>query len=178
MPTLHLINAQLCPQAPVDRTDYEGLQLDTRARDEYVKDSTIAHEVESPQSPDNYQLDFCDEKAMIARREAEDAKKAGLAAVVQEAPSPMTSNGDRYSAAGLEAVIEEPPRPRVQRICGLRQIHFWISFCLILAIVVVVAIIGAVVAKSRHASSTTPGVPSGTSPPDSGGSSNISLTYV
>ena len=177
MPNLQEINAQLRLQAPVDRTDYEGLQLDTRARDESAKDHTNPHELESPQSPDNYHLDYSDEKAMIARREAEEASKAGMAAAVQEAPSPMTSNGDRYSSAGLEAVIDEPPRPRVQRICGLRQIHFWISFCLILAIIVIVAIIGAVVARSKHtSSSTTPPLPSGTSSANSSGQSSAPLT--
>ncbi|KAL9123166.1 MAG: hypothetical protein Q9187_000282 [Circinaria calcarea] len=162
-------------KAPVDRTDYEGLQLDTRAKDETEKHLDAEPELESPQSPEQCQVDCLDEKAIIAQREAEEGRRSRAAmTTVEEAQSPLTPRVEHLSHNGLEAVIPAT-QPRVRRICGLRQKHFLISFVLILAIVILAAVLGGVAAKVRRdsgavsAAGTTPSTPTG----PSNGSSNV-----
>lgn len=168
-------------QAPVDRTDYEGLQLDTRAKDETEKHLDAEPELESPQSPEQYQADCLDEKAIIAQREAEEGRRSRAAMTnVEEAQSPLTPRAERLNHTGLEAVIPAT-EPRVRRICGLRQKHFLISFVLILAIVILAAVLGGVAAKARRdsvpnpAPGTTPSTPPG--PSNESGNVQISCVY-
>ena len=163
-------------QSPIDRTDYEGLQLDTRAKDETEKTLSPIRDNDSPQSPQEHQFDYNDEKAIIAQREFEEARRNGVPMMVHQTSNPPSPIDNARESEGLEAVVPAP-KPRVQRICGLRQRHFWISFCSILAIVVVAAVIGGIAAKTRRGSPSSQSPPAANSTPNSTPSNSSASNY-
>ncbi|MCJ1411688.1 hypothetical protein MMC19_005780 [Ptychographa xylographoides] len=161
-------------KAPVDHCDYEGLQLDTRARDQTEKDLDTPQELNSPVSPEQYQNFWDDEKNLIAAREAREAQRA--------APSQYTpvSAGSTKTLVPPDMVSQDgtPAERKPQRICGLRRGLFWTFLILILAIIVIAAIVGGLLAARRNSSSTPS--PSATPSPSTApsivpGSSNPSL---
>ena len=135
-------------QSPVDKVDYEGLQLDTRARDN--QDPQLDESRSRGLRDDNFHNHgfYPNEKQ----------EHAGIPMGIPTSPdgtlSPMSPTGAKEIGEG---VVSSPPRER--RICGLRRKHFWELSGLILAIVLAAAIIGGVVGglQSRHGKSSPSG---------------------
>lgn len=111
-------------QSPVERGDYEGLQLDMREKRGF----------------DNHQAWTSSDKL---KKELE-----GLQA------SPVATHGNHYyRSAGRPALAEEvvtDPKANDRRICGMRRRAFWILFSIILAIIAIAAIIGGAVGGTRR----------------------------
>ena len=139
-------------QSPVDKVDYEGLQLDTRAR-----------ENQDPQLDESRSRGLRDENfhnhGLYPNEKQEHAGiPVGIPMGIPTSPdgtlSPMSPTGAKEIGEG---VVSTPPREK--RICGLRQKHFWELLGLILAIVLAAAIIGGVVGglQSRHGKSSPSG---------------------
>ncbi len=125
-------------QSPVERGDYEGLQLDMREKKAF----------------DNHQAWASSDKL---KKELE-----GLQA------SPVATHGNHYyRSAGRPVLTEEEvapdPKANERRLCGMRRRAFWIGFGIILAVIIIAAIIGGAVGGTRR--HTTP--PPATSPPPS-----------
>ena len=139
-------------QSPVDKVDYEGLQLDTRARDN-----------QDPQLDESRSRGLRDENfhshGFYPNEKQEHAGiPVGIPMGIPTSPdgtlSPMSPTGAKEIGEGVEST---PPREK--RICGLRRKHFWELFGLILAIVLAAAVIGGVVGglQSRHGKSSPSG---------------------
>ncbi|MCJ1364163.1 hypothetical protein MMC16_003272 [Acarospora aff. strigata] len=117
---------QFSGKSPVERVDYEGLQLDTREKKGF--------ETHQPWTSSDK-----------LKRELE-----GLQA------SPVATHGNPYLPAGrkpgmIDDVIADP-KTREPRICGMRRKMFWILFGVILGIIVIAAIIGGVVGGTKSSS--------------------------
>ena len=131
-------------QSPVDKVDYEGLQLDTRARDN-----------QDPQLDESRYRGLRDgnfhNHGFYPNEKQEHAGiPVGIPMGIPTSPdgtlSPMSPTGAKEIGEGVVST------PREKRICGLRRKHFWELSGLILAIVLAAAIIGGVVGglQSRH----------------------------
>ena len=164
-------------QAPVDSSDYEGLQLDTRARDQTEKDLDTSQEATSQFSPDQYHSVWDDKKLLWAREagEVRDTRSP-----TSDVPAPVSGISTRAPTFPTINNDSEPLSTRKpQRICGLRPIWFWILLTTILASMVIAAILGGVLtARENHTQSTTatpanpteapgeePSIPAGSSNP-------------
>ena len=155
-------------QSPVNGGDYEGLQVDTRA-----KDSTDKHldPQKGPQAKrDSGKLDddgaYLDEKQIASVSECERGGQSPIspgATLVADPETPYPKTMDSVVAVGSGS----PPKPRVWKICGLRRRNFWILFGAILALIIVASIIGGVLGgrKKQTQTQTPPISPGGTLPP-------------
>ena len=139
-------------QSPVDKVDYEGLQLDTRARDN-----------QDPQLDESRPRGLRDETfhnhGFYPNEKQEHAGiPVGIPTGIPTSPdgtlSPMSPTGAKEIGEGA---VSTPPRER--RTCGLRRKHFWELLGPILAIVLAAAIVGGVVGglKSRRGKSSPSG---------------------
>ena len=139
-------------QSPVDKVDYEGLQLDTRARDN--QDPQLDESRSRGLRDENFHSHgfYPDEKQEHA------GIPVGIPMGIPTSPdgtlSPMSPIGAKEMGEGI---VSTPPRER--RIFGLRRKHFWELLGLILAIVLAAAIVGGVVGglQSRHGKSSPSG---------------------
>lgn len=118
--------------------DYEGLQVDTRA-----KDNRVPHLDES--KPQGFLDDDFNHHGFYLNKKqahvgAPVAIPTGLPTSPQGTISPISPMGPKEMDDGLPS-----PPPREKRICGLRQKHFWELSGLVIAIVLAAAIIGGVV---------------------------------
>ena len=155
-------------QSPVNGGDYEGLQVDTRA-----KDSTDKHL--DPQKGPQLKRDWSDvddgeaylnEKQIASVGQIERGGQSPISpgntlVADPETPYPKTMDSDVAIRSG------SPPEPRVWKICGLRRRNFWILFGTILAVIIVVSIIGGVLGgRKKQTETQTPStMPAGTLPP-------------
>ncbi|SLM37184.1 hypothetical protein LPUS_06915 [Lasallia pustulata] len=116
-------------KSPVDSSDYEGLQLDTRAVDN--TDKTL-----------NPFQGYSDEKAYLSQTTA-------IRGPPRSNNSAATTTDGVVSAVTDDSIASPEPK---KRICGLRRQTFWILLSVILAIAVVAAIVGGLVGGLRHSS--------------------------
>ena len=114
-------------QSPVERGDYEGLQVDTREKRGF----------------DDHQAWMSSDKL---KKELE-----GLQA------SPVATHGNHYYRPGGKAELVDENvvdlKANERRICGMRRKVFWILFGVILAIITTAAIIGGAVGGTRKQTS-------------------------
>lgn len=119
-------------QSPIESSDYEGLQLDTRAVDN--TDKTL-----------NPFQGYSDEKAYLS--------KTTEIRGPQRSHDFTATTGDGVGSAGTgDSVVSSEPK---RRICGLRRQFFWILFSVLFAVIVVAAIVGGLVG-GRHSSAANP----------------------
>ena len=168
---------------PVGSSDYEGLQLDTRAKDQIEKDLDTNQDVKSPVSPEQYHLGWDDEKKLLWAREAREMRDAR--SPTSDEPGPVSAIST--SAPTFPALTNDPEtlsERQPQRICGLRPGWFWTILALILASMIIAAILGGVLTAQQSHTMTTTTPPANSTDPSGGqplipaGSSNPSLPYV
>ena len=155
-------------QSPVDYVDYEGLQLDTRARDN-----------RDPQLDEsNRHGSYPDEKGPHA------GVPVGVPMGIPLSPDGTLSPMSPTEPKELDEGLESAPPPE-KRICGLRRKHFWELLGLILALVLAAAIIGGVVGglqarNGKNSSSGQPAANNGTNNTTNGANNTgaIPLQYV
>ncbi|MCJ1432568.1 hypothetical protein MMC27_001925 [Xylographa pallens] len=169
-------------KVPIDRSDYEGLQLDTRARDQIEKDLDTSQDVKCPISPDQFHLGWDDEKKLLWAREAREVRDARSA--TSDEPGPVSAISTRAPTfPTLSNDTETMSTRKPQRICGLRPRWFWTILALILASMIIAAILGGVLtARQSHTSTTTitpanSTEPQGEEPLVPAGSSNPTLPW-
>ncbi|KAI9869959.1 MAG: hypothetical protein M1830_004888 [Pleopsidium flavum] len=122
-------------KSPVERGDYEGLQLDTREKRGYdthrgLTSSAKLKELEGLQASPTTSMG-------------------------------MPFRGFSEKPALMDDLVAQP-KPKEYRICGMRRKTFWIFFGVILGIIIIAAIIGGAVGGTRNnlsASSTSPPPP-------------------
>ncbi|MCJ1256750.1 hypothetical protein MMC24_004574 [Lignoscripta atroalba] len=131
-------------KSTIDKCDYEGLQLDTRAHDSTEKDLDTT---KSRRSPRHGQAEYSDEKNFITETEAREA--AGL----DDTPESATSTVDLTKPTMINDDDGGAPKPKVQRMCGLRRRYFWTFFGLVLTIITVAAVVGGILGARQSASS-------------------------
>ncbi|MCJ1226336.1 hypothetical protein MMC12_002986 [Toensbergia leucococca] len=144
-------------KSPIERTDYEGLQLDTRAKENWEK--TL--DVKDAKAFAGYHH-YIDEKALPEEKEAIGGPE------FLTTPTTIASATDAIKAATID---ERGSETKIKRIYGVRRKTFWIIFGLALTIVILTAIVGGAVGATRHSSSTRP-TPTATS----GGASTSTVT--
>lgn len=119
--------------------DYEGLQLDTRARDN--RDPQLDQSKPQGLLDDNFNPYGCYPNN---ENQAHAGIPVGVPMGIPTSPegtlSPMSPMGPKELDEGLNS-----PRPQEKRKYGLRQKHFWELLGLVLAIVLAAAIVGGVV---------------------------------
>lgn len=141
-------------QSPIESSDYEGLQLDTRAVDN--TDKTL-----------NPFQGYSDEKAYLSQ-------------TTEIRGPPRSNNSTATTSDGVGSAgtgdSSESSKPK-KRICGLRRPSFWILFSVLLAIIIVAAIVGGLVG-GRHSSAANSIAHDPASAAPSSPASNSSLSYV
>ena len=144
-------------QSPIDSSDYEGLQLDTRAVDNTDKNL-------------NPFQGYGDEKAYLSQSTEARGR--------QRSPKSTATTTDGAGSAGTEDSIV-PPEPKKRR-CGVRRRTFCILFGVILAITIAAAIVGGVVGGRRHPSATksTSHAPAPAAPSPSASPANLPYVLV
>lgn len=154
--------------------DYEGLQLDTRARDN--RDPQL--DLSKPQGllNDNYNPYGCypnDENQAHAGIPV--GVPMGIPASSEGTLSPMSPMGPKELDEGLNS-----SRPQEKRICGLRQKHFWELLGLIVAIVLAAAIVGGVVGglPTRKGKSSPSGQPAYNTTKSANNTNSLPLQWV
>ncbi|MCJ1430016.1 hypothetical protein MMC29_007931 [Sticta canariensis] len=128
-------------KSPVDRVDFEGLQIDTRAKDvtEKCLDPLTVHRGWRDRDLKN---------------EDHLSGKQATAETFLTSPTSSSSTTTGFER-GLRAPIRAdepagpPPTPKARRICGTHRRNFWVIFGILLAIVVIAAVIGGAVAGSQ-----------------------------
>ncbi|MCJ1249523.1 hypothetical protein MMC30_006749 [Trapelia coarctata] len=170
-------------KVPIDRSDYEGLQLDLRASDQKEKylDSTVY--AESPRSPDGYQPAWSEKKGFYAQPQGTDGSETWKPPMLGLHP-PMLGlhpafarreEDVRYSGNTVDSSLAPEPR----RICGLRRRTFWIVLGIGLSVVIIGAIIGGVFAGRSTKSIPGPApAPVSTPPPATSSNSTSSPIAV
>ena len=139
-------------QSPVDKVDYEGLQLDTRARDNQDP------QLDESRSRGLRDGNFHNHGFYRNEKEEHAGIPVGVPMGIPTSPdgtlSPMSPTGAKEIGDGVE-----PTPPREKRVCGLRRKHFWELVGLVLAMVLAAAIIGGLVGglQSRHGKSSPSG---------------------
>ncbi|MCJ1266135.1 hypothetical protein MMC22_006017 [Lobaria immixta] len=134
-------------KSPVDRVEYEGLQLDTRAKDsreKHLDPLSAPRRLRGQDDSDNEDDILCEKQAVVDISPTSPSSPSSTGSVDRGTPVPILPD----KSAGW------PPAPKVRRICGVRRRNFWIIFGVILAIVVAAAVIGGVVGGTRHSSSS------------------------
>lgn len=150
-------------KSPVDNVDYEGLQLDTRARDNRDPD------LDQSKPQGLLDDDFDRHEFYLNQKEAHAGAPGGMPMGIPTSPegtlSPLSPTGPKEIDDGLES-----PQSPEKRLCGLRQKHFWELLALILAIVLAAVVVGGVVGglQSRN------GAPSPSEQPASNNTTNNS----
>jgi hypothetical protein len=139
-------------QSPVDPSEYEGLQVDTRAKD----NNDLYLDESKPQG--FLDDDFDNHNNYINEKQAH----TGWGNVVDPrspqypdspdcngttiAGSPLPPLPQHKNIDGVFHVAEEGPLvPQQRMICGLKRKHFWEIFGLVLALVIAAAVVGGVV---------------------------------
>ena len=134
--------------------DYEGLQLDTRARDNRDPHLDQSRPQGLLDDDFNHHGFYLDEKQ--AHAGIPQGVPMGIPTSPEGTLSPMSPIGPKEIDEGLVS----PPRPE-RRICGLRRKHFWELSGLLLAIILAAAVIGGAVGglQSRNEKSSSSGQP-------------------
>ena len=151
-------NTDIRVQSTLDNVDYEGLQLDTRARDN--RDPHLDESKPQGLLDD----DFKNHGFYINEKQAHAGVPWGIPMGIPTSPdstlSPMSPTGPMEIDEGVRSA--PPPE---KRICGLRQKHFWELSGLILALVLAAGIIGGVVGglQSRQGKSSSSAQPASNS---------------
>lgn len=132
--------------------DYEGLQLDTRARDN--RDPQLDETKPKGVVNNHFNGYYHDESQ--AHAGIPEGVPIGIPTSPEGTLSPLSPMGPKELHEGLES-----PRPREKRICGLRQKLFWELLGLALAIVLAAVIVGGVVGglQSRNGKQSPSGQP-------------------
>lgn len=134
-------------KSPVDRVEYEGLQLDTRAKDsreKHLDPLSVPRRLRGQDDSDNEDDILGEKQAVVDISPTSPSSPSSTGSVDRGTPVPILPD----KSAGW------PPAPKVRRICGVRRRNFWIIFGVVLAIVVAAAVIGGAVGGTRHSSSS------------------------
>ena len=118
--------------------EYEGLQLDTRARDN--RDPQLDQSKTQGLLDGRFNLHGCYPNEIQAHAGIPVGVPMGIPTSPEETLSPMSPMGLKELNEGLNS-----PRPQEKRVCGMRQKHFWELLGLVLAIVLAAGIVGGVV---------------------------------
>lgn len=134
--------------------DYEGLQLDTRARDN--RDPQLDESKPQGLVDNHFNSHGCYPDESQAHAGIPGVVPMGIPTSPEGTLSPLSPMGPKELDDGLES-----PRPREKIICGLRQKHFWELLGLVLAIFLAAAIVGGVVGglQSRNGKPSPSGQP-------------------
>ncbi|KAL9076292.1 MAG: hypothetical protein Q9161_001008 [Pseudevernia consocians] len=124
-------------QSTIDKVDYEGLQLDTRARDD--RDPHLDQSRPQGLLDD----DFNHHDFYLSEKQAHAGNPVGVSTGTPISPGGTLSPISQMGPKEIDGGLRSPPPPE-RRICGLRPKHFWELLGLILAIILAVAIIGGV----------------------------------
>ena len=145
------------------KRDYEGLQLDTRAREVTDKHLDPAKPFQLKPSRDSrgdQKYGYFNEKE-VGFDEKGQTQMHVSASDSPTSPSSTMVGGDTpqdYRPKGVDEIVGRPPPPKERKICGLRPPYFWTLFAVCLSLVIAAAIVGGVLgARNRNASNTTPG---------------------
>ncbi|KAL6720993.1 hypothetical protein ACLMJK_000093 [Lecanora helva] len=149
-------------KSPVDKRDYEGLQVDTRARENQEK-----HLDES--KPQGFlDDDFDNSGNYLSEKESHGAMFKETRPTSPEsnfghAFSPVSPEDQikdmKFPPKDVEKTMESPtPVPPEPKVCGIKRRRFWLLFALSLSLLLSAAIIAGVVGglEARHGNSTTP----------------------
>ena len=155
-------------QSPVNGEDYEGLQVDTRAKDSTDKHLDTQY---GPQGLRSWETlddkhDYLHEKQIALVDETlkgDHSPTSPGATLVEDAETPRPKTIDD----GISVEPGSPPAPNVRKICGMRRRNFWIAFGAVLVIVVVAAIVGGLVGGKRKKTVNSSMAPGGSLPPAS-----------
>lgn len=157
-------------QSPVDKWDCDGLQVDTRARDNTEKHlERGAHFLRNNvESDDEANYLYEKETAAFERPQAS-----------PQSPSSTTVlNRGTSSVKATDVVAGLPPEPKFRKIGGVRRRHFWIGFGIALAMVIAAAVAGGVIGATRHSSSSTLSNPKAKHAPSNDTNGNSPVQYV
>ena len=170
-------------QSPVDRWDYEGLQVDTRAREnqeKHLDDSKPQGFLDDDFDNSGNYLNEKESHGAVIDEISPTSPDSTLGAGYSPI-SPLGDTKDRlkkdFPSKGIEETIGSPPPvPPERKICGLKRKWFWELFALVLALLIVAAVVGGVVGglKARDGSSHAP--VSAPSLPSNGTMNNSSAT--
>ena len=128
-------------QSPIEGPDLEGLQLDTRAKDN--RDPVLDGSKPQAFLDDDFDdhMNYINQKQRIFEDPEKKSRDSHYPLDSNLSPStlvpPKTTN-DIYASP-------LPPEPVAARICGLRRHRFWEVFGLVLSFIVVAAVVGGVV---------------------------------
>ena len=155
-------------QSPANGGDYEGLQVDTRAKDSTDKhlDPQKGPQVKRDSAELNDHEAYLNEKQIASVSESERGGQSPIspgATLVADPETPYPKTMDSVVAVETGS----PPKPRVWKICGLRRRNFWILFGAILAVIIVASVTGGVLGgrKKQTQTQTPPTLPGITLPP-------------
>ena len=139
-------------QSPIDPSDYQGLQLDTRAIENQDKDLDSA----KPQGlldddfdhPENYVNEKQAHSGVVPHEFVSPTTPGFTNQIGGSGPSPVTPVKPEQTEDSLSS--EPDSQLPEQRICGLRRRHFWELFGFVLVIVLTAAVVGGVVGGLRR----------------------------
>lgn len=178
MPSKRLRGADI-EQSPIDAWDFEGLQLDLRAKenqDKDLDDSKPQGFLDDDFDNSNHYLNEKQAHAGVTTQEylspgsPDSTYGPGVSPFTPGLPNPKKIDGSFASPP------PSPPPPK-RRICGLRARHFWELFALALMLVVTAAIVGGVVGGLKmHAGSFSAPAGASTSAPQPSNNTNMNTT--
>ncbi|KAL2039442.1 hypothetical protein N7G274_007714 [Stereocaulon virgatum] len=148
-------------KSPVERCDYEGLQLDTRARENLDRQPRRSRPQGFLEQDYSHEGTYINEKHDHATMIDQHSPKSPESAA-GPGPSPTTPLGLKTDEEMLTspATASAVPTAEGRRMCGLRPRHFWELFGLILAVVIAAAVIGGVVGGlQKHGNNSPPAAP-------------------
>lgn len=172
-------------QSPGDKGDYEGLQLDTRAREitdkhlDPAKPFKLGRTRDSQERKHGYfnekEVGFDEKGRMQMHMSANSPTSPSSTMVGGETPHDL-----HYKS--IDGFVGKPPPPENRKICGLQRRTFWIVFSTCFVAVVAAAVIGGVLgARRRNTPVDTPQTPTpasgagaSASPPNSAAVSSAS----
>lgn len=142
--------------------DYEGLQLDTRAKDSTEKHLNPLKAPQGLRDPDD-----SDNEDDFPRYVSEKQAAVDTPAAVSCPTTSTTSTTAELRGNPIPVLPDDiagsNPESKVRRTCGMRHRHFWIVFGIVCAIIISAAVIGGAVGGTRHSSSASSKNSSGTS---------------
>ena len=184
MVTISMVHSVDIEQSPVDAWDYEGLQLDTRAKenlDKTLDDSKPQGFMDDDfDDTNNYLNEKQAHRDMVTTQEflGPGSPDSAFGPTASPGISPLTP-GMPNPKKLVESVTTAPgsPPPLKRRICGLRPRHFWELFALALMVVITAAIIGGVVGGLKTHRGSSP-APASTSAPQGLNTTNTTQPFV
>lgn len=125
-------------QSPVERGDYEGLQLDTRAKDstkKHLDHSEAPQGLRDPDDSDHEDEYLSEKQATIYMPDGSPNSTTSTTAVIRGNSVPVLADESASSSS----------EPKVRRTFGLRRRPFGIILGVIIAVIIAAAAIGGAV---------------------------------